>query len=231
MIPQLDLAGARRAHAALCTEVSGLTDEQARRPSLLAGWTVGHVLTHLARNADSFTGLFTSAQQGEVADQYPGGDEQRDHDIATGAARSAAALVDDLVAACRRLEDAWTGTSEQAWATGIGRTRQGELGLAAIVVRRWREVEVHHADLGLGFSWHDWSDDYVNLELELSANRLAPRLAGAIALRLEPTDAVGVWIIEAAPVERTLVRGTRHELLAWILGRYDRPDWPQLAPW
>jgi hypothetical protein len=30
---------------------------------------------------------------------------------------------------------------------------------------RWREVCVHHADLGLGYTWADWDDEYVRLEL------------------------------------------------------------------
>jgi uncharacterized damage-inducible protein DinB len=31
-----------------------LSDAEAREPSLLPGWSRGHVLTHIARNADSF---------------------------------------------------------------------------------------------------------------------------------------------------------------------------------
>ncbi|TDB70584.1 maleylpyruvate isomerase N-terminal domain-containing protein, partial [Micromonospora sp. KC721] len=39
-------------------------------PSLLPGWTRGHVLTHLARNADGFVNLLTSARTGERIPQY-----------------------------------------------------------------------------------------------------------------------------------------------------------------
>jgi hypothetical protein len=35
--------------------IGRLTDADARGPSLLPGWTRGHVLTHLARNADGGT--------------------------------------------------------------------------------------------------------------------------------------------------------------------------------
>lgn len=34
---------------------AGLTDSQAREPSLLPCWSRGHVLSHLARNADGLT--------------------------------------------------------------------------------------------------------------------------------------------------------------------------------
>ena len=37
--------------------LAGLDDAGARSASLLPGWTVGHVLTHLARNADGMLHL------------------------------------------------------------------------------------------------------------------------------------------------------------------------------
>lgn len=33
--------------------ISQVTDPIARKPSLLPGWTVGHVVTHLARNVEA----------------------------------------------------------------------------------------------------------------------------------------------------------------------------------
>ena len=47
-------ARARRGRRRLrpCAAVRGLTDDAARAPSRLPGWTRGHVLTHLARNAE-----------------------------------------------------------------------------------------------------------------------------------------------------------------------------------
>ena len=44
---------------AVFTDIEGLTDDQAREPSLLPGWSRGHVLTHLARNADAMVNLLT----------------------------------------------------------------------------------------------------------------------------------------------------------------------------
>ena len=45
-----DLAGARSAHARLLVTIASLTDSQARQPSLLPDWSVGHVLTHIAQD-------------------------------------------------------------------------------------------------------------------------------------------------------------------------------------
>ena len=38
--------------------------------SLLPGWTRGHVLAHLARNADGFVNLLTAARTGEALPMY-----------------------------------------------------------------------------------------------------------------------------------------------------------------
>ena len=231
MSPQHDLAGARRAHTRLIESLADLTDDQVGQPSRLEGWTVGHVLTHLARNADGIAGMFDAAATGQVADQYPGGLEQRAADIEAGAARPADELRDDVRATCARLERAWSSTTDQAWASGSGRTTRGVMTLPEILFRRWREVEVHHADLGLGFGWRDWSDEYVDLELDEAALGLAARLPDEMAVRLQPTDAIGCWIIETVPQERVVLTAPRHELLAWLLGRHHRPDWPALTPW
>ena len=49
------------------------SDAWAREPSLLPGWTRGHVLTHLARNADSQRHVLEAAVRGAPAERYPGG--------------------------------------------------------------------------------------------------------------------------------------------------------------
>jgi maleylpyruvate isomerase len=231
MIPQHELTGARQAHERLLRTLETLTDEHVGRASHLEGWTVGHVVTHIARNADGIAGMFEAAARGQVADQYPGGLEQRAADIEAGAPRSAAQLRDDVRDSCARLDRAWDATPDAAWASGTGRTSRGEMSLPQIVFRRWREVEVHHADLGLGFRWQDWSDAYVDLELDEAAAGLAARLPSEMAVRLQPTDAIGCWIVETVPQERVVLAAPRHELLAWLLGRHPRPDWPVLTAW
>jgi maleylpyruvate isomerase len=230
--PQLEIDGAVAAHAELLRRVQRLTPAQVRRPSLLPGWTVGHVLTHLARNADSHTGMFLAAQGGGVADQYPGGMAQRTADIEAGATRAPASLTADLASSIAALEAAWDTTSTGTWAHGRGRTgNAGERPLADLVFRRWRETEVHHADLGLSFGWTDWSESYVDEELDRTISGVAPRLPPDVALRLEAEGMIGAWVVEPVPAARVTVRAPKHELLAWLLGRSDRPDWPPLAPW
>lgn len=51
--PDLASQLCREAQERLLLRVAGLDDGAMRAPSRLPGWTVGHVLTHLARNADA----------------------------------------------------------------------------------------------------------------------------------------------------------------------------------
>src|SRR5690242_18243625 len=65
-------------------------------PSLCEGWTRGHVLTHVARNAEAIDRLAQWAMDGERRAMYPGGTRARDAEIEAGAGRSRAQLVEDV---------------------------------------------------------------------------------------------------------------------------------------
>jgi maleylpyruvate isomerase len=230
VIPSADLAGAHAAHARLLASLAGLDDERAHARSHLPGWTRGHVITHLARNADSFTGMIAAAARGEVAEQYPGGMRQRADDIEAGAGRGVAELIADAERACRQLEEAWGDTTEEMWRTGAGRSRDELVPLGELPLRRWRETEVHHADLDLDFGWSDWSDAFVAAELERTMDGLPERLAHGQALRLIATDSGQQWDV-GADGDRIDVAADRRRLLAWLLGRLDDPALPSVAPW
>jgi maleylpyruvate isomerase len=200
------LDGARASHAALIADLVEVDDKAARGPSLLPGWSRGHVLTHLARNADGNTRIFLAAQQGEVADQYPGGREQRSSDIEAGSGRSAAELAIDVESSIVRLEAAWDATPEDLWDAGRGRgPAGGEASLTEWVFSRWRETEVHHADLGLGYSWARWPSAYVREDLRRAT--MAYRAQQPMGQGELPAPALAL-----VPNER----------LAWLLGRH----WP-----
>src|SRR5436190_21454509 len=132
MRPQADIAGAIAAHRRLVEQLAALTDADARRPSLLPGWSVGHVLTHLARNAESHVRLLEAAAAGRVGDQYPGGNAQRAADIEAGAGRPAADLVADVRSSASRLEAAWEATTGDVWRSGQARVVGGLWPLAEL---------------------------------------------------------------------------------------------------
>jgi maleylpyruvate isomerase len=228
--PTTDIDGARAAHQALLRTVRTLRDADIGRPSLLPDWTMGHVLTHIARNADGHCNMFDGAAQGEVFAQYPGGTTQRIDGIEQGSRRRAAEIVDDLETTIAMLEDRWDSATDEMWANGRCRSFSGEMPLAVQPFRRWREVEVHHHDLGTKFSWRDWSEAYTMRELETTIATLAPRLDGH-ALALRSTDSAHVWTIPENSCSVVEVRAPRRQLLAWLAGRYDEPLYPKLGPW
>jgi maleylpyruvate isomerase len=144
------VAGCSAAQRALDEALAELGDAEARAPSLLPGWSVGHVLTHLARNADSVVHRLEGAARGVLLDQYPGGLAQRAADIAAGAGRPAAALVADVAQSSARVERVMAALPAAAW-DAPSRTSKGVVESSRdAVLSRWREVVVHHGDLGLG---------------------------------------------------------------------------------
>lgn len=198
-----DLEGVLHAHRTLAEHVAGLTEEQARRASLLPEWTVGHVLTHIARNADGFVNMLDAARRGEVAHMYPGGLEQRADDIARGAHRAPGELVADVLAASDRLEVAFAAMGDDVWdAHGIAAF--GPVVMADLPGRRRRETEVHHADLGLDYSWRDWPTEYVRVEIQRMTMLWDSR---------QPMGMTGLPPAALAVEE--------HHRAAWLLGRAD----------
>jgi maleylpyruvate isomerase len=181
-----------------------LTDELVAQPSLLAGWSVGHVLTHLARNAESHIGMFEAAGRGEIGHQYPGGVEQRTDGIESGAERPAAEVIKDVRSAIWRLEQAWAMCDAEGWRGEGVNVLGGRMPIAELPFLRWRETEVHHADVGLdGFSTVDWSSGYVREELRRQEMVYRSRFPMGVGTGLPE-------VANALPP---------HERLAWLLGR------------
>ena len=170
-----NVAGTRRAHAALDAVLTGLTEGDVRGPSLLPGWTRGHLLTHLARNADSVIRRLEGALVDEVRDQYPGGLTGRAADIEDGSGRDLAALVADVRATSAAVDDIAATLPADAWAR-MTRNSSGDLEPASrVMFARWREVEVHLVDLDVGYGWDRWPADLVEAWLPEIFAKLADR--------------------------------------------------------
>jgi maleylpyruvate isomerase len=193
----------RTAHHRLVAAISGLSDEAVTRPSRLPGWTVGHVLTHLARNADGHSRRLEGALRGEEVARYAGGESQRDQEIEAGALRSAYDLIADVSTSAERLEDVWSRSVIAGW-PNRHLLADDTWPTDASPLRRLREVEVHHVDLGLGYTPEDWPEEYVGWELPLVLERLPQRIP----------DPAG-----------------RRRFLAWLIGRADQPEQLELDPW
>jgi maleylpyruvate isomerase len=182
------------AHARLLTTARQVTDEQVRSPSLLPGWTIGHVLTHLARNAESHTRRLEGALRGEDVPRYPGGTVQRDREIDQGAPRPAADIIADLESEQRVLELAWERSAAAGWPSPGSRRPT-----SSSPASRLEEVEMHHVDLGVGYQPADWPDGYIAWAL--------PRLLATVPSRLrsgEDARAFVAWLAGREPIPATI---------------------------
>ncbi|NYI09414.1 maleylpyruvate isomerase N-terminal domain-containing protein [Nocardioides marinus] len=184
--PSGDIEACRDAHARMTVLITGADDSVVRRPSLLPDWTVGHVLTHLARNADAMCKRVEGAMRGEVVEQYAGGAAGRAAEIEAGAARDARQIVDDAVQRAARVDDLFAGLSDECWTRPVKTVRGGEHPAALLPYRRWREVEIHLVDLGMGITSSDWPPELVD--------RMLPSLVAGLPDRADSRELVA-WLL------------------------------------
>lgn len=190
-------------HERLADTARPLRDAQVSAPSRLKGWSIGHVLTHLARNAEGHARRLSAALVGEDVARYPGGVSQRDGEIQEGADRPASEIVADLSDSIRRLERVWSQSAGAGWPHA---ELLGDDGwpTSSSPVRRLREVEIHHVDLGLGYEISSWPEEYVRFEL--------PGILAGVPERVKSAQDARV-------------------LLAWLTGRSKGGPAVELEPW
>lgn len=218
----------------LLDTVRGLDEDDLRAPSLLPGWTRAHVLTHLARNADSLVNLLIWARTGVEIAQYAS-PYLRDFDIAAGAPRPLEQQLLDLSAAADRWAALADTAPAESW-SAIVRTRQGSPVHAAGIARmRLLEVEIHHVDLAASYTPADWPSVFVEDHLPRVAKDIATALpTGAPPFALESTDTGFLASIGVGEPEHT-VSGPSAPLLAWLIGRSPGAELtgalPELPAW
>lgn len=200
------LAEIERSQARVESAVADMSDGQARDDSVLPGWSRGHVVTHLARNADALNRFAVGVLSGTQAEMYPGGREARGAAIEEGADRPVELLAADLRFAGRRMIESLRQIGPDQLDTPV--LWRKPVTARDVPVLRWCELEIHHLDLGIGYTVADWPDAFVDSILA----RDLPHLA------------------EAAP-DVALPDLPRSELLAWLVGRPTRDGLPELPPW
>jgi maleylpyruvate isomerase len=190
-----DIGDVMAAHARLVDHLVAIDPLDPATPSLLPDWTVGHVLTHIARNADSQLSMLAGRAQ------YPHGRAGREADIEAGSGRSWDELLDDVEQTCAAVDEAFR--ARQDW-SGTVDTIAAERPASMVPFLRLREVEVHHADLGVGFSFADFPPRYLRKELRFM--EMLWRARRPMGLTPLPAEAL------------TLPPATR---LAWMMGRVE----------
>jgi maleylpyruvate isomerase len=192
--------------------LTDLTDDDVRAPSLLQGWSRAHVITHVARNADALTQVLHGAEAGELRPMYAS-QEQRDADIEAGAKRSADELREDAVASSGRWHQAANELHvSHLDAPGCRLPGGPTWPVSQVGPMRWTEVEVHHADLGLGYTPEDWSAAFLSSLMERRQREL--RESGP-AFHWFVTDTGERFSSGEGPQ----VTGRSADLIWWLLGR------------
>ncbi|MBY8882268.1 maleylpyruvate isomerase family mycothiol-dependent enzyme [Actinacidiphila acidipaludis] len=193
-----------------------LTDADMRAPSPLPGWSRGHVLTHLARNADGGRRLLTWARTGVETPEYPSL-AARAEEIEAGAGRTAAELAADVRDSAGRFAEEYQRMPAEGWSRTVRWTRGQEHPAARAADARLCEVLVHHVDLDAGYTPAEWPADFVHPMLARVVAAFGSREdAPAVRLRAVDTGArYGIRTADPAPV----VEGTASLLLAWLMGR------------
>jgi maleylpyruvate isomerase len=215
----------------LVRAVDAMTDAEWTAPSVLPGWSRAHVVAHLTLNAEGLAAVAVGARQGEPVALYPS-DADRDADIETLAAQGPSEQRERLLAATTVWFEATTALPPGVEAAEVERTPGGaRFTVGELPLMRWREVEIHHSDLGLDYGPTDWPAAFVGYLLPVLAwDRGAQH---DLLLRTPDGDLpVGRG---AGPEGGAVVEGPPADLAWWLLGRGDGAgltgDLPALGPW
>ncbi|MFC7528868.1 maleylpyruvate isomerase family mycothiol-dependent enzyme [Actinoplanes sp. GCM10030250] len=210
--PLVLMTDVEQATEALLRTAEGLDDSAVGEPSGLPGWTVGHLLTHVARNADAYTNLLTWARTGVETPPYSS-PEARQDGIEAGAGRPLAEQIADIRAAHERFADAAASMPAIAWAVQLPPIGQSAAG---VPWARLREVEVHHVDLARGYTPAEWSDAFA---LRLLREIVTGAPADGPAMVLRPFGLERPLVIGSG--DGPEVSGPTKSLAAWLAGRDD----------
>ncbi|SFF18147.1 maleylpyruvate isomerase [Actinacidiphila alni] len=228
--PARDAVAVREATEHFLAAATELPADALAGPSLLPGWSRGHLLAHVARNADALVNLLTWARTGVETPMYADA-ATRDRDIEQGAGRPLDVQLDDLRASAARLEEAAAQVPPAGWAAQVTMRSGKVIAAAEVPWRRLVELRLHLVDLGAGYGTADLPAGFAARELAVLADGLTGH-EGVAAVRILDTEAGTDWTIGAAAEPDLTVSGATRPLLAWLSGRapYDgltvTPDGP-----
>jgi maleylpyruvate isomerase len=151
----------------LIRTVDAVADFQFAEPSLLPGWSRGHVIAHLALNAEGLAAALEGVREQRAVPMYAS-PEARDGDIEELSGADPAVMRDRLLASTSAIHDAVEELPDELYAARIERTPGSDRRFTAgrVAEMRLREVEIHHADLDLAYTWAEWPSDFTVLLLD-----------------------------------------------------------------
>lgn len=189
--------------------------------SILPNWTRGHVIAHVAYNAQALKRLAEWAATGEETPMYESA-EARDAEIEKGSAFPPARLRALHRESAEALDAAWRDLSDEAWHSPVRMPTGPEFPAVTTVWLRTREVWLHAVDLDSGASFDDFPPSFTDhlLANVLSSWRSRQTEEGIPNFVLTPTDRgapKGVGGIDAP--DAVVLRGTAVDLTRWATGR------------
>ncbi len=237
--PQQDVSGAVDALAEATSRLLAAVDAAIAKggpdafaaPSRLPGWTIGHVVTHLARNADGLRRVLVGAKVGEQLQPYAS-PQARTDDIEAGALRSTETIATDFREADQELAGTIHSFPDQLWSATVDLGKGGPTTADVILAARLGEVELHHHDLGVDAGLALLDDTRARLLLAaLLRSYVRTREVGALTLL--PDGAETIAVRGGGPE----IAGTAVDLVGWLAGRTNgehlRSDGalPELPSW
>ncbi|MQA87294.1 MAG: maleylpyruvate isomerase family mycothiol-dependent enzyme [Streptosporangiales bacterium] len=211
-------------HAAtqrLFATLGQLGEDDVRAPSLLPGWTRGHVLTHIARNADALRNLAVWARTGVETPMYASR-EARNAEIEQGAPRALGEHRVDVTRSAEALDEELRGLPEDRRDAAVRGILGSEFPAREITWRRLVELEFHHVDLAAGYGPSAWPPEFLGRALNQVAGSFAAR-EGMPDVTVRTADGGREWRLGQATnpggAATPTVSGPEASLLAWLSGR------------
>jgi maleylpyruvate isomerase len=208
-----DLATLDHCTARLLQTARSLDDPGA--PSLCEGWTRGHILTHIARNADAIGRLAEWAVTGTPQEMYPGGAAAREAEIEAGAGRPVESLRADVADTAKHLAPRLRALEGDLAADEVEMRGGMRVSPLQLPFMRIREVVYHHVDLDAGFGFEDVEHALLVRFIDDAVARLRMgHHPPELALR---ADEGGTWLVGDSTAY--VVSGSLAGLLLWLARR------------
>ncbi len=214
--PAADSAALEAASQQLLDTAKAMTDADLRGPSQLPDWSRGHVLTHLARNAEGYRRMLDGAAIGQLVPAYPSRDE-RDAAIETGSSRALDEQLADLEQSVATFAASIAAMPAELWSAPTlwpgGEPRPA----SALIDGRIREVAIHHVDLDAGYGAADWPVQLAARILDSTANRFDTLDMPPVTLSADDSAVHHVF----GDGSGAIIEGPSYALAWWLLGRGD----------
>jgi maleylpyruvate isomerase len=195
--------------------VASLSDQSVGQPSGLPGWTRGHVLTHLSRNADALVNLLTWARTGVPTPMYASSD-QRNSDIEAGSRRGLGAQLDDVADSARRLMQTARALEADHWGAQVRSAQGRDIAASQVPWMRVREVWIHLVDLRVGVDFDAVPEPIARALVQDVARWMDSRVEQRMQLVGQLPDVV---FGGSAGQPAVRVQGSPQALAAWLIGR------------